>query len=193
MNGSEFWRAALGWAIFRPENLTAKEVVLRIGVTGLRNSDMFHVLTKLAQPRNSEEYHFIPRSDMMSVKRRSLKNCGAGHNSYAISSSGIVKPCIMMPDDYLPIDNIFTESCEEIFAKPIPRILAKTPWPKESYCRNCEYERFCRYCIFRGGVMYKCGLLGVGAKPPKGEKCKWAKVAEIDKLLSFSSEIAKGM
>ena len=131
-----------------------------------------------------EKYkEMIPRFPAEVIEALSLPNCGAGHKTVVISPTGIVRPCVIMPQDFMPLGNIFTDSLEKIFSSPIIYKLAKIRWPNKYDCGSCRYEKFCRYCIYRGIVMYRFGIQDWVAC---GDKCTWAKNVKIQEILQLS-------
>jgi radical SAM protein with 4Fe4S-binding SPASM domain len=103
--------------------------------------------------------------------------CGAGWRAFVINPLGEVRPCILMPNDYIPMGNILRDGFEAVFRKAIVKRLYELKPPSETFCQGCEKLSFCQPCYFRGILSYKS----------LGEKCNWAVKNEVSSLLKEPS------
>ncbi|NQT59691.1 MAG: radical SAM protein [Bacteroidetes bacterium] len=77
------------------------------------------------------------------------QNCGLGHRSWAVSPSGDIRPCVIMPIGLLSIGNI-KESIDEIVKCEIINKLHDTPPPNKEMCGDCDAIGFCPSCVYHG-------------------------------------------
>lgn len=79
-------------------------------------------------------------------------NCGAGYRNVVISPNGNVRPCLLCPDEWLSLGNIFTHPPEEIFGSPLTYTLhsLRSPNRMDDTCKTCDWKLFCHTCWVRG-------------------------------------------
>lgn len=77
-------------------------------------------------------------------------NCGLGSKSWGISPNGNVRPCVIMPENYLSLGNIFNQTVVEIASGRLPFLLNKVRGGsfRKKECRHCKNLVSCSFCIF---------------------------------------------
>ena len=79
-------------------------------------------------------------------------NCGAGHSNIVLGPTGIIRPCLLCPEEWLSLGNIFEKSPEEIFSNPMVSALRNIVVPdrESETCKDCCWRVFCHLCWTRG-------------------------------------------
>lgn len=106
-------------------------------------------------------------------------NCGLGTKSWVISPTGNVRPCILMPENYLKIGNIFYQQIEEIASNKLLFILCniRSGSFRRKECRHCKNLMSCSFCVFK--TLKNSNDMN---------SCKWKNLAEVKELMTFSCE-----
>lgn len=97
---------------------------------------------------------FITSIDSDKIEKEK-PGCGAGFSCVVINPNGDVRPCILLPEEWLSLGNIFKKSPKNLFAHPAVTFLAKVHAPQkdDSACQLCKNRYFCSSCWVR--AVYK--------------------------------------
>ena len=120
--------------------------------------------------------------DVMQKIIDSERNCGSGWRTVCISSSGVVRPCVIMDEDYIKLGNLKTEKIYDIMKKPIVQKLHDLKWPLVEDCGHCQNKEFCMFCPYRAFITNN-ERLSQGL-----DLCKWAKNNGIEEFVDFNPD-----
>lgn len=81
--------------------------------------------------------------------RQNIPNCGAGHRTAVMGPTGKVRPCLLLPEEYLVIGDLTVQSVEDVFSNPVTTYLHNLVSPNAETCKDCNWALYCRYCITR--------------------------------------------
>lgn len=111
-------------------------------------------------------------------------NCGSGWRTICISSSGVVRPCVIMDEDYITIGNLKQEKIYDIMKKTVVQKLHDLKWPLADECGECPNKEFCMFCPYRAFITNNERMSqGLGL-------CKWAKKNGIEEFINFNPDNA---
>lgn len=106
-------------------------------------------------------------------------NCGAGWRTLTIGSNGIVRPCVLMEENYLTMGNILDSEVAELMQQDTVNALLHLPWPLDKDCSGCSNESFCKYCAYRGFLINS-------ERTQQGRGlCAWAEKNNIQDFIQF--------
>ena len=108
-------------------------------------------------------------------KLREKGNCGAGYNSVVMSPQGKVRPCVLLPEEYVVIGDLSTQSVHEVFRSPVTNWFSTLRAPDEKMCNGCDYRYFCQSCFARG-ILVQQDL---------DEPCTWYRRNEISRWINL--------
>jgi len=92
-----------------------------------------------------------------------VKNCGAGHKKVAISYTGNIKPCVLFPENFVVLGNIFKDELDSIFNYNNLKDFIEIIPPNKNICYDCNnLQMFCQGCILNGLVSFNSSV-----------SCKW--------------------
>lgn len=126
-------------------------------------------------------YRQLTKEQLARLTGSHTNNCGAGTRSVVLGPTGKIRPCLVLPEEYLVIGDATKQSVADILSSPVLPFLHELRSPGTDACKGCIQEMFCRYCYTRG-------LL---AQAKFESPCPWAKdnlVAEWFSLDHVSSE-----
>jgi len=86
-------------------------------------------------------------------------SCGVGYKKCAISYKGNIKPCILFPEDFLNLGNIFNDNIEDIFDySNLNDLINSEIVPCREICSDCNhynrFKQFCEGCFLNGLVIH---------------------------------------
>jgi len=103
-------------------------------------------------------------------------NCGMGTRTWVIDPRGNTRPCVMMPENFMYLGNIFQDGIEQIANHPILNALGKVRAPtyNDLICKECKNKLICSMCFFRA----------INAVQETGS-CEWVKDEPIQNVLKY--------
>lgn len=120
-------------------------------------------------------FNYITEEQVQNVFSSHSKNCGAGYRAVVIGPTGKVRPCPILPEEYLTIGDLHQEGIEKVFSNPVVSYLAQLELPSSTTCQNCHNELYCRGCHARG-IFTQSRL-----KSP----CNWVLSNQLDQRFSL--------
>ncbi len=115
------------------------------------------------------------KPDVFRARFEADRNCGAGQRAVVLGPTGKVRPCPLLPEEYLTIGDLTTKSVFEVFSNPVMSKLYELESPRERICGECEYALYCRYCHTRG-ILTQAKL---------ESPCKWFQANELAEWVSI--------
>jgi radical SAM protein with 4Fe4S-binding SPASM domain len=99
------------------------------------------------------------------LKQKNVENnCGAGWRSFVLGPTGIIRPCPMLPENYLSLGNIKNTPLLDVFSNPLTAFLYDLTSPRNELCGDCKTIYNCGYCFAR--ALFNQEKLG--------KSCDWA-------------------
>jgi len=141
--------------------------------------EQIEYVSHLSQRMHEEHGSFFNslRSDVFRSEFSNLGNCGAGYRTAALGPTGEVRPCPILPEQYLMIGDLTKQSVSEVFSNPIVAKLHELEWPSEEICGECKYTLYCRYCHTRGIV----------TQAKLESPCEWIRANELEEWVSVAA------
>jgi radical SAM protein with 4Fe4S-binding SPASM domain len=115
-----------------------------------------------------EGFYFVPPPDL-EESFWSVGNCGLGHRSIVLGPTGKVRPCLLLPEEYLVIGDLSRDPIEKVFADPVITFLSNIRAPNQQECGDCPYVAYCMYCITRA----------IFAQQKRGQSCQWFQTNQV--------------
>ena len=109
------------------------------------------------------------------MSRKGSANCGAGYRTAVLGPTGKVRPCPLLPEEFMVIGDLTKASVPQVFSNPVVTYLHDLPAPTAEFCRGCEHELYCRHCYVRGVVV----------QSRMKELCRWGQSNSIQKWFSL--------
>ncbi len=107
-------------------------------------------------------------------------NCGIGWKNVVMGPSGLVRPCLLLPESSCAIGDLKTESIREAFDKDIILGLRGLPLPSDELCGECNLQAYCTSCPVRAMT-----------KGETSDHCSWAEASGADELMNSMRTLAK--
>ena len=126
--------------------------------------------------KDHSDFFFIPSEETTRYYQR-IGNCGAGYRTCIMGPTGNLRPCAMLPEEYLILGDITKESLRDIFQGEAARFLTTLQAPSEQLCDGCRFLAYCKGCYIRP----------VYVKERLNIDCKWAKATGIGRYIEILS------
>jgi radical SAM protein with 4Fe4S-binding SPASM domain len=84
------------------------------------------------------------------------RNCGAGYRTYAFSSDGTVRPCVLFPKGFCRMGNVFKDDLDQVFSYENVKFFVETDISRgKQVCTDCEFNpKFCEGCLLNSLSSY---------------------------------------
>lgn len=135
-------------------------------------------LKHVLKNKHGSFFNFMTVEQSRNVLGNKSQNCGAGYRAVVVGPTGKVRPCPILPEEYLAIGDLNTHSVEEVFSNPVVNHLHQLELPNSATCNNCSHEGYCRNCHARG-IFTQASL-----KSP----CNWVSSNNLDQWVTFQSK-----
>jgi len=79
------------------------------------------------------------------------EKCGAGYRAVVMNPDGVVRPCLLFPQEWMSFGNLFQTPPDQLFNSPLTEFFAKLKYPNKDRepCQSCEYKKYCNKCWAR--------------------------------------------
>jgi radical SAM protein with 4Fe4S-binding SPASM domain len=141
--------------------------------------EQIQYMNNLSQRMHKEHGSFFNflKPDVFHATFPNLRNCGAGYRAVALGPTGEVRPCPLLPEQYLVMGDLTKQSVSQVFSNPIVSKLYELEWPSEEVCGECKYTLYCRYCHTRGIV----------TQAELESPCEWIRANELEERVSVAA------
>ena len=123
---------------------------------------------------------FVPVMPKVSSYLPDSWNCGIGWKNVVMGPSGLVRPCLLLPESSCTVGDLKTESIREAFDKDIILGLRELPLPSAELCGECTLGAYCTTCPVRAMT-----------KTDTSVHCSWAEASGADELMNSMRTLAK--
>ena len=135
----------------------------------------------LAEQFHEKHGDFFRYIDSETIRKsQNIPNCGAGHRTAVMGPTGKVRPCLLLPEEYLVIGDLTLQSVEDVFSNPVTIYLHDLKYPKAETCGDCEWALYCRYCVTRA----------ILTQEKLGSPCPWAQKNQLAKWITLNEHPA---
>lgn len=130
--------------------------------------------------RLMDEYSdfFFTMPPLLKEMSERLGNCGVGYRTCVVGADGKVRPCSMLPSDYIAIGDLKKETAAQVFSSPLVEYFQNLKAPDEESCGNCMYVPYCKTCITRPIYMYE----------RIGSECTWVKDCGLSQFITVAED-----
>jgi len=94
--------------------------------------------------------------------------------------TGKVRPCLLLPEEYLVIGDLMLQSVEDVFSNPVTTYLHSLEYPKAETCGDCKWALYCRYCVTRA----------ILTQEKLESPCPWVQKNQLDKWITLNEHPA---
>ena len=103
---------------------------------------------------------YYPESEFNEILKQ---GCGTGEKSCAMGPTGKIRPCVLLPEEYVVFGDLRGSSVRDVFNNPLADRFRRIRQPLKQECDPCRFAYTCQPCIARGMM--------IGRRLNGG--CKW--------------------
>ncbi len=104
-----------------------------------------------------------------------IGNCGVGYRTCVLGPTGKIRPCVVMPEEYMTMGDLTKESIEKVFANPLVKYLQNLHAPNKVLCGKCKSSLYCRNCSVRA----------IFTNEKLDRHCKWFKRNKLERWVTY--------